>query len=274
MSTTDGHLTNVEITQRFQKYMRLSYYPLGMYFAERLPEAKVRTQGRLIGRCIVGHIFKTAKNGGISVLQEGRGCPGGQFWAGFSKQLPQYWALFITKGRKDVLGGRAEHFKKDVNIATKSIKEPGPIDRPKGTNYIIYQPLKDIREDQPIEFVLFFVNPDKMAQLISLTNFARHDPYLVRAPQGSGCMSLLNFPLKMKQAPEPDGIMGIWDSFARGTIASHTLSLALRRWLVEEMALNMPESFLAYTQPFTVKGEIVHFFKKVLQKLKKDDTEC
>ena len=270
MANINGHLTNVEIAQRFQKYMKLSYYPLGMYFTDKIPEAKVRIQGRLIGRCVVSHVFKAAKNGGISLLQEGGGCPGGQFWAGFSKQLPHGWAIFITKGREDILGGRAEHFKKDVNVATGAIQDPGPIDRPKGTNYIVYQPLKDIREDQKIEFILFFVKPDKMAELVSLTNFARHEPYLVSAPQGSGCMSILNFPLKMKPAPEPDGVMGIWDPFSRRTIAEHTLTLALRRWLVEEMALNMPESFLAYTPPFTLKGEIVHFLKK----LKKDNKEC
>ncbi|MDD1777927.1 MAG: DUF169 domain-containing protein [Candidatus Helarchaeota archaeon] len=271
MASTNGHLTNVEIAQCFQKYMKLSFYPLGMYFAEKMPEAKVRTQGRLIGRCVVSHVFKAAKSGGISLLQEGGGCPGGQFWTGFSKQLPHGWAQFITKGRKDILDGRAEHFKKDVNVATGAIRDPGPIDRPTGTNYIVYQPLKDIRDDQKIEFILFFVKPDKMAELISLTNFARHDPYLVKAPQGSGCMSILNFPLKMKQAPEPDGVMGIWDPFSRTTIAEHTLTLALRRWLVEEMALNMPESFLAHKPaPFTIKGEIWHFLKK----LKKGDKEC
>ncbi len=270
MNNENLHLTNLEISNQFLKYLKLSYYPLGMYFSDEVPSGKVRTQGRLISRCIVSHVFKTAKSGGASLLQEGAGCPGGQFWAGFRKQLPHGWALFITKGRKDILGGRAEHFKKDVNVATGAIRNPGPLDRPKGTNYIIYQPLKDIRDDQNIEFVLFFVKPDKMAELVSLTNFARHAPYLVSAPAGSGCMSILNFPLKLKQAPEPDGVMGIWDPFSRRTIPEHTLTLALRRWLVEEIALNMPESFLAYTPPFTLKGEVLHFFKK----LKKDNKAC
>jgi len=270
MNDQNPQLTNLEIANRFQKYLKLSYYPLGMYFSDTIPSGKVRTQGKLHGRCIVNHVFKAAKNGGISLLKEGIGCIGGQFWAGFRKKLPHGWALFLSKGRKDILGGRAEHYKKDVNVAVGMIRDPGPIKRPNGTSYIIYSPLKDILDKQDIEFILFFVNPDKMAELISLANFARHNPYLVSAPAGSGCMSILNFPLKMKSAPEPDAVMGIWDLFARRSIPEHLLTLAVRRWLIEEMALNIPESFLAYTPPFTLRGELL----LLLKKLKKDSKEC
>lgn len=268
--TQGNHLTNAEIVHRFGKYMKLAYMPLGMYFAETEPQGKVRTQGMLLGRCIVGHIFKAAKHGGISILKADAGCPGGQFWAGFRKSIIRGWASFITRGKADVLGGRAERFKKDVNVAVKMLRDPGPVKRPNGTNFIIFQPLKDIPDTQGIEFVLFFVKPKQLAELITLAHYARHAPYMVTAPSGSGCMSILNYPLRLKQEPEPDAVMGVWDLFARKTIPSDILTLAMRRWLFEEMVLNSPESFLAHTPPFTIWGEIKHFFKT----LKNDKKKC
>ena len=73
----------------------------------------------------------------------------------------------------------------------------------------------------------------------------------------------------MKQNPEPDAVMGIWDLYAITTIPRNLLSLAIRRWYVEEMAQNIPESFLTHTPPFTTKGELKLFFKKVKKRIMK-----
>ncbi|MHA1229748.1 MAG: DUF169 domain-containing protein [Candidatus Helarchaeota archaeon] len=259
-------LTNKEIEKRFLKYMKLRYMPLGMFFSSELPKGKVRYQGKIINRCIVGHIFKAASRGKISIIMRDKGCPGGQYWSGFRKKLPRGWALFLSKGRDDVLGGRAERFKKDPKLAVKMLKDPGPVKLPEKTNYIVYQRLKQIPDDQKIEFVLFFVEPNDMAKIITLINYARHVPHIIRASAGSGCMSLLVYPLNLEKYPNADAVMGIWDCFARRNIPRNIISIALRRWLVEEMAINMPESFLAHIPPFTIKGEIIHFLKKYILK--------
>ncbi len=249
--------------------MKLSYLPLGVYFSESKPEGKIRSQGKLINRCIVNHVFKAAKNGKISLIQKGIGCPGGLYWAGLRKKIIKGWASFITKGKDTVLGGRAEHFKKDAKVAVQMLRDPGPVNLPEGANYIIYRPLREIPDTQLIEFIVFFVNPKGMAQLITLCNYGRHVPYMVRAPSGSGCMSLLNYPLELKHEPEPDAVMGIWDLYAITTIPKNLLTLTLRRWYVEEMAQNIPESFLTHTPPFTTWGELKLFFKKVKKRIKK-----
>lgn len=267
--TNKPSLTNSEIAHRFIKYVDLTYYPLGVYFSETVPSGKVRRQRLIRNRCIVGHVFKAAKWGGSSIIMKGKGCPGGQYWSGFRKTIIKGWASFLTKGNPKVLGGRAERMKKDVNVATKIIREPGPVVLPEGTNYVVYQPLQEISDEQELEFILFYVDPEKMAKLITLCHYARHAPYMVSAPAGSGCMSILNFPLLMKKAPEPDAVMGVWDLYARMSIPHQSLTLAIRRWLVEEMALDIPESFLAHTPPFTFKGELIRFFKK-LKKGKKN----
>ncbi|MFO7796363.1 MAG: DUF169 domain-containing protein [Promethearchaeati archaeon] len=265
-SMEEKNLSNKEIAERFRKYMNLTYKPLGMYFTNTIPEGKKRTQGKILRRCIVGHVFKASKKGGASIIKEGTGCPGGQFWSGFRKKVPDGWAHFLTNGKEDVLGGRAERFKKDIKVAVKTIKDPGPVQKTENYDYIVFQALEEIPDSQKLEFILFFVNPNTMAKLITLLNYERHLPYAVKAAAGSGCMSLLNHPLNMKEKPEVDAIMGVWDPFARRNIPKDLLSLTLRRWVVEEMALNIPESFLAYTAPFTPKGETIRFLRKIFLK--------
>ena len=263
-SMEENNFSNKQIAERFRKYMKLTYKPLGMYFSNEVPKGKNRSQGRIFRRCIVGHVFKASKKGGASIIKEGTGCPGGQFWSGFRKKVPDGWAHFMTHGRDDVLGGRAEHFKKDINVAVKTIKDPGPVKKKEDFEYIVFQALEEIPGSQKHEFILFFVNANIMAKLITLLNYERHVPYAVKAAAGSGCMSLLNHPLKMKEKPDVDAIMGVWDPFARRTIPKDLLSLTLRRWVVEQMALNIPESFLAHTAPFTPKGETIRFLRKKL----------
>lgn len=264
----DGEkLSNKRIVREFKKVMKLKYDPLGVYFSNDLPEGKIRFQGKILNRCIVHHVFKAAKKGGSSVLIEGKGCPGGQFWSGFRKAAPRGWIHFITHGNPDFLGGRAEHFKKDIKLAAKILKEPGPVKKPEDTQYIIYENLKTIENNQNLEFIVFFVIPNEMAKLISLLNYGRHASFAVKAAAGSGCMSVLNYPLLLKEKPIVDGVMGIWDPFARRSIPKHILTLALKRWIVEEMAMNMSESFVAHHAPFTPKGEFIRFCrKKILRK--------
>ena len=260
-------LTNEEIYQRFSKYIKLKYKPLGMYFSDILPEGKIHRQGKILKFCVVEHVFRAANRGGISILDKDHGCPGGRWWTGFSKVAPRGLAGFLANGRDGSFGGRAERFKKNVKVAVGVFKEPGPVKQPKGANFIIYQRLKNIPDSQHLEFILFFANPMQTAKLITLCNYGQHVQDLVRAPGGSGCMSVLNHPLQMKEAPEYDAVLGVWDLFARSRLPKNVLSLAVRPWFAREMARDIPGSFLGHDAPFTTKGELKLLFKKLKEKL-------
>ena len=255
MNTTP-YLSNSEISQIFKKYLKLRYKPVGMYFSSELPKGKLRYQHQLLYRCITKHAFNASRFGGSSILQADQGCVGGQWWAGFRKRAPKGLAIFLTKGRRGYFGGRGERFKKDVRTAGRVFKEPGPVKHPDGTKYIIYQQLRKIPEDVKIEFILFFANPKEISELVTLCNYARHETNLVRAPGGSGCMSVLNHPLQLAQEQEPDAVLGFWDLFARRYMPKNILSLAIRPWFAEDIAIDIPESFLAYPSPYTIKGEL------------------
>ncbi len=274
MSEKKG-MPNAELAARFDKYAKFKYKPLGVYFCDDLPAGKIRYGTNVFNRCIPRLAFFAAAKGKPSVVSADRGCPGGLWWAGFSKYPPRGITVFIsTGGRWDCFGGRGEHLKKNTARAAHVLKYPGPVKRPAGSKYIVFQRLKEIPDGQKIEFVLFFVrNPDDMSTMINLLHFNRDDNNFVHSPGGSGCQALLNFPLLMKQEPEPDAVMGFWDPVARRHLPKNLLSITARRWLVEDVARDIHETFLAYPPPFTHKGQLPLLFKKFKRKLqeKKDN---
>ena len=75
-------------------------------------------------------------------------------------------------------------------------------------------------------------------------------------------MSVLNFPLQLAQEPEPDAVLGFWDLFARRYMPKNVLSIAIRPWFAEDLAKDIPESFLAYQDPYTLKYEVRRFFER------------
>ncbi|NHJ32843.1 MAG: hypothetical protein FK732_08270 [Asgard group archaeon] len=259
---TISSLSNRDISKIFVKYLKLRYKPVGMYYSGELPLGRLRYQHRFLYRCIVKHAFNASRYGGSSILQAERGCIGGQWWSGFSKKAPKGLAFFLTKGREGFFGGRGERFKKDARTVRGVFKEPGPVKQPEGTKYIIYQQLRKIPDNVKVEFVLFFANPKEISELVTLCNYARHKSELVRAPGGSGCMSVMNFPLQLEQEPEPDAVLGFWDLFARRFMPKNILTLAIRPWFAEDLAKDIPESFLAYQAPYTFKYELKRFLTR------------
>ena len=185
--------------------------------------------------------------------------------AGLRNRAPKGLAIFLANGRTGYFGGRAERFKKDVRTAGRIFQEPGPVKQPQGAKFFIFQRLKEIPEETKIEYILFFGNPKTISKLITLCNYGHHKTDLVRAPAGSGCMSVLNFPLQLAPEPEPDAVLGFWDLFARSSMPRNTLTLAVRYWFAENMAKDIPNSFLAHKAPFTILGEL----KLLLNKMKK-----
>ena len=268
----EASLPNAEIGRRFETYGKLKYKPLGVYFSENLPKGTIRRQHTILNRCIPVHALKAAYSGKISIISAEQGCLGGRWWAGFSKP-PKGLAVFVSQGREKVFGGRAERYKKTAALVAGLMRDPGPVKQPPGNKYIVFQRLREIPDNIKIEFVLFFASPTEMASLVTLCYFSHNEDNIIRAPTGSGCQSILSFPMVMQDAPEPDAVMGLWDLFARRSLPQNILTLAIRRWYAEEMAIDIPQSFLAHAAPFTLKGELILLLRRLRKKWKgKDET--
>ncbi|HME52812.1 MAG TPA: DUF169 domain-containing protein [Candidatus Lokiarchaeia archaeon] len=267
--TEPTNLTNAEISRLFEKYAKLKKYkPLGVYFSNNIPEGKIRLARNVFNRCIPRMAFKASAKGKPSVIGADYGCPGGLWWAGLKKYPPRGITVFLADGgRPDCFGGRGERMKKTPALGAGVIKNPGPVKLPDGTRYVVFQRLRDIPDATKIEFVLFFANTPVMANIVPLLNYSRDIPGVVRAPAGSGCMSVLNFPLLMKEEPEVDAVLGLWDWLSRRGLPKNILTLAIRRWFAQDVARDLPNSSLGHPAPFTIRGELILLWQKLRRKM-------
>jgi len=97
--------------------------------------------------------------------------------------------------------------------------------------------------DEPL-VIFFFVNPDALAGLHTLANFDTMEPHGVIAPFGSGCDSLIGFPLKELSSDNPKAVMGLFDPPARSCVKRDLLSFSIPWPRFEPMLDNMDDCFL------------------------------
>jgi hypothetical protein len=108
------------------------------------------------------------------------------------------------------------------------------------------------------EVVAFFAPPDILAGLFTLTNYAMERTDAVFAPFGSGCGTILTYPLKEAGKEQPRATLGMFDVSARPMVEKDTLSLAMPYSVFLKLLENVSGSFLQ-----------TESWKKVLQRIQK-----
>jgi len=84
-----------------------------------------------------------------------------------------------------------------------------------------------------------------MAGLLGLAEYARAEDALI-APFGSGCSTLVTYPLAEGKRALPRAVLGIFDPSARPDLAPEELSFAAPLALWEEILGNAEDSFHAW----------------------------
>ena len=77
-----------------------------------------------------------------------------------------------------------------------------------------------------------------------MANFEVIDQYSVIAPMGSGCSSIVSYPLAESKSSNPRCVLGMFDVSARPCVPEGTLTFTIPMKRFEEMVWNMDESFL------------------------------
>lgn len=164
-----------------------------------------------------------------------RGCPGAQMSFGLKNEYPPFMAHFLTDGVGAPMG---EGLKAGPEIAQEFIDTsvaPEP-----SSDTVLIGPLR-VEQWPAVRSVTFFVDPDRLAGVITLAGYRSADREMTVAPFSSGCGMI------WRSLGEHDGdraIVGCTDLAMRKYLPPEILSLTVspRRFL--EM-LEVPEgSFL------------------------------
>jgi len=135
-----------------------------------------------------------------------------------------------------------ERYKKSPDLVKEYLKNAPAFEAP--DKYLVFKRWdKLLEKDNPIG-VIFFATADVLSGLFTLANFDRIDPHGVIAPMGSGCSSIVNYPLVESMSSHPSCVLGMFDVSARPCVPEYTLTFAISMNRFEEMIHNMDESFL------------------------------
>jgi hypothetical protein len=155
------------------------------------------------------------------------------------KTPPEFRVLPVLRYSRRLEG---ERYKKSPQLVEEYLKSHPTFEAP--GKYLVFKRLDKLAEEEKPFAAIFFATPDVLSGLFTLANYDRADPYGVISPMGAGCASIINYPYEEAQSESPRCILGMFDVFARPCVPEGKLTFTIPMQRLEQMTLNMDESFL------------------------------
>jgi uncharacterized protein (DUF169 family) len=237
----------------FRETLGLNESPLGAFYTEVKPEGETPETG--IHLCMMALLQKARKSGKTVFFDKTHfGCPGGAYYMGFLPAPRANLEYFLSCGIPDKMEG--ERYVKTPELAREFILKNKP--RPAPAAYCVFKPLEQFQADEIPEVVVFFVEPDILSGLFTLTNYTAERIDAVATLFGSGCSTILTYPLKEAGNEKPRAFLGMFDVSARPMVEKDILTLAMPYPLFLKLIENVSGSFLE-----------TESWKKVLHRIQK-----
>ena len=191
--------------------------------------------------CMIGLLENARKKGKTVYFDKGHfGCPGGAYYMGFRESPRPNIEYFLSCGIPGEMEG--ERYIKTPELAREYFGRMEPRTAP--ATYCVFQSIEQFQKERKPEVVVFFVPPDILAGLFTLTNYALESTDGVYTPFGSGCSTILTHPLKEAEKEQPRAILGMFDVSARPMVERDILTLAMPYSIFLKLLENVSGSFL------------------------------
>ncbi len=173
-----------EAVARLRKHLHVSTPLIALYDAVPSPTFEPLVYPKEHDCCFA--YFAHWMNGETLVVRKGGpGCPGGHRGLGLENTTPPFMAHFLTDG---VGAPAGEGLKATPEIAQAMIDRAKPARNRSG--HVLIGPLRVDQWDN-VRSVTFFIGPDRVAAVSTLSGYWSSDKHVLTAPFGSGCSSLL-----------------------------------------------------------------------------------
>ncbi len=234
---------NKHLIQKFQdlwqRFMGEVELPLVFYYTDN-PATDIKIAEKPKGwRCFVGDLAKVRKGQSLAFSDDTISCGGGKRYLGYSSKPRPGFEYFLSCGNADIEG---ERYKQSPELVEEFLRN-SPVTNFSG-KYIVFKRWDKLTGDESPDVAIFFAKPDVLSALFTLSNFDRKDLHGVIAPFGSGCASIIQYPLAESAQKAPRTIMGMFDISARPYIPENTFTLAMPIKRLETIIDYMEESFL------------------------------
>jgi len=237
-------------TELWVKYFGNGELPITFYYSAKIgdtEEVKVAEKWS----CLIGQLAKVRKGTSLAFTVDSTGCIGGKKFSGFTEQLRPGFEFFLSCGNEHMKG---EKYIKSPELV-RSFLSAAPWVTAKA-KYLVFKRWDMLLEEDLPEVVIFFAKPDVLSGIFTLSSFDRDYNDAVISPFGSGCASIIQYPLAEAKLAKPKTVLGMFDISARPFVPENTLTAAIPYQRFVEMIENMEESFLTTNTWNVVKNRI------------------
>lgn len=191
-------------------------------------------------RCVICDLGRVRQGKALRLDIDSVACGGGKRYFGFSQELRPDFEYFLSCGIPGKMEG--ERYKKSPELVKQAMQHQQPLEAP--GKFIVFKRWDLLDDDDDPLAVIFFAPSDVLAGLFTLANFDRSEPHGVIAPFGSGCSSIVHYPMQELQSEHPRAVLGMFDVSARPCVPAEVLTFTVPWPRFVDMAANMDESFL------------------------------
>jgi hypothetical protein len=224
---------------RWNTYFPKVDLPIAYFYTDN-PRADDLEQTVHAERCLIGNLARVREGFPFVIDASAPGCAGGKRYAGFSQKLSSKFDYFLSCGIPGELEG--ERYKKSPELVREWLRGQPAFVAP--AKHLVFKRWDRLAVGEEPAAVIFSARPNALAGLFTLANFDWADPFGVIAPMGSGCASILSFPLAEADSEHARCVLGMFDVSARPEAPADSLTFTAPMRRFEQMVLNMDESFL------------------------------
>jgi len=236
---------------QWAKYFPGAELPIVFYYTDaEPPEGEAPTPPA--DRCLIGALAPVRAG---ATFRYGRGTPsclGGKRSTGYAPKVRPNFEYFLSCGIPGEMEG--ERYKKTPEIVKDMFAQQPPFNAP--GKYLVFKPWAALAAGDEPTAVIFFAPPDVLSGLFTLANYEESDLHGVVAPMGSGCSSIITYPLQECRSGHPRAVLGMFDVSARPHVPAGTLTFTVPWAKFTRMVADMDESFLITESWQRVRGRI------------------
>ncbi len=221
----------------WEKYFPNNELPIVCFYSNDLGDVKFPDRPKPNKKgytCIFSQIAPVRKGRARAFNMDNLGC--------FGSFLPFGFDIRVTEDVKNYMCN-VERVKKSYNHVDSMYEHRPPKQAP--AKYLVFKRWDTLEEQDNPQVVFFFGNPDVISGLHGVANFDSMTPYGVSAPFGTGCDSIVGFPMNELESEQPKAVLGPLDPSVRIYFKPNisTFSVPWPKFL--SMVENMDESFLS-----------------------------
>ncbi|RCX16299.1 COG2043 family uncharacterized protein [Anaerobacterium chartisolvens] len=239
-------------------------HPLAAYYTDTRPEKAIGPKGGFCiecddiseitsgkvkvvdadkHKCAFSFLVRTLKNGMPSAFDaENFGCAGCKFAFGFSERLCGFNHHYLSTGVPGF--NKGERYIKRPEDAVRFFSKPLEGRVPKG-KYLVFDRMDNVI-DKNIEpdVVVFFVNPEVLAGLVTLARFSSDSENLLETHFAAGCASIFAWPMMNIQKGRESAEIGFYDLTGRPFLEPKEMTFTAPYPLFLKMLASFKESFM------------------------------